>query len=70
MMLRRIYRCVLGLHPPGFRNKFGDEILSIFDHTTGKLSASRLLMDGIGSLIRQWVLRPEFWLESVSAPAP
>ena len=68
-MLRRIYRGVLCLHPPGFRRRFGDEILSIFDHTKGTLLASRLLMDSILSLIRQWTLRPEFWNESVSAPA-
>ena len=67
-MLRRIYRCVLRLHPPGFRKRFGDEMLSIFDHSKGRLSAFLLLMDSILSLIRQWTLRPEFWNESVSAP--
>ena len=65
-MLRRIYRCVLRLHPPAFRGRFGDEILSIFDEAKGKLSGFRLLMDSILSLIRQWTLRPEFWRESVS----
>jgi len=68
-MLRRIYRCVLGLHPPGFRRRFGDEILSIFDQTKGKLSAFRLLTDSILSLIRQCTLRPEFWHEKVAATA-
>jgi hypothetical protein len=70
MMLRRIYRCVLRLHPPAFRSRFGDEILSIFDEAKGKLSGFRLLMDSMLSLIRQWTLRPQFWSESVSAPAP
>lgn len=69
-MLRRIYRCVLRLHPPAFRSRFGDEILSIFDHANGKLSGFRLLMDSMLSLVRQWTLRPEFWRESVSAPTP
>ena len=69
-MLRRIYRCVLRLHPPAFRSRFGDEILSIFDEAKGGLSGFRLLMDSILSLIRQWTLRPEFWRESVSSPAP
>jgi Peptidase family S41 len=68
-MLRRIYRFVLRLHPPGFRIRFGDEILSILDHTKGELPAVQLLMDSMLSLIRQWVLRPEFWNESVSVPA-
>ena len=69
-MLRRIYRCVLRLHPPAFRSRFGDEILSIFDEAKGGLSGFRLLMDSILSLVRQWTLRPEFWRENVSAPAP
>jgi len=69
-MLRRIYRCVLRLHPPAFRSRFGDEILSIFDQANGRLSGFRLLMDSMLSLVRQWTLRPEFWRESVSAPAP
>jgi C-terminal processing protease CtpA/Prc len=70
MMLRRIYRCVLRLHPPAFRSRFGDEILSIFDQATGRFSGFRLLMDNMLSLVRQWTLRPEFWRESVSAPTP
>jgi len=69
-MLRRIYRCVLRLHPPAFRSRFGDEILSIFDQAKGKLSGFQLLMDSMLSLIRQWTLRPEFWRKSVSAPTP
>jgi hypothetical protein len=68
-MLRRIYLCVLRLHPPAFRSRFGDEILSIFDQAKGQLSGFRLLMDSMLSLVRQWTLRPEFWRESVSAPA-
>ena len=68
-MLRRIYRCVLRLHPPGFRRRFGDEILSIFDQAKGRLSGFQLLMDSIFSLIRQWTLRPAFWHTKVAAPA-
>jgi hypothetical protein len=70
MMLRRIYRCVLRLHPPGFRIRFGDEILSIFDQAKGRLYGFRLLMDSMLSLVRQWTLRPQFWSESASTPAP
>jgi hypothetical protein len=69
-MLRRIYRCVLRLHPPAFRSRFGDEILSIFDQASGRLSRCRLLMDSMLSLVRQWTLRQEFWRDSVSAPTP
>ena len=69
-MLRLLYRCALRLHPPGFRKRFGEEMLSIFDEAHGKLAALRLLLDNIVSLSRQWALRSEFWNESASTPAP
>jgi hypothetical protein len=69
-MLRTLYRCVLQLHPSGFRKRFSDEMLSIFDHTAGKAAAARLLTDGLMSLLRQWTLRPEFWHELSPAPQP
>ena len=71
-MLRPLYRCVLRLHPPGFRKRFAGEMLSIFDHTPGKRAAARLLADGLRSLLRQWSLRPKFWQEISPArqPAP
>jgi len=68
-MLRSLYRCLLRLHPPAFRTRFADEMLSIFDQASGKKEALRLLLDGLQSLARQWTLRPEFWRDS-SAPAP
>jgi hypothetical protein len=66
-MLRSFYRCVLRLHPSAFRRRFADEMLSIFDHSVGKLAAVRLLLDGVVSLARQWTLRPEFWREVPTA---
>lgn len=69
-MLRPLYRRVLGLHPSGFRRRFADEMLSIFDHSVGKPAALRLLVDGLVSLARQWALRPEFWRELSPAPHP
>ena len=62
-MLRPLYRCVLRLHPAGFRTRFADEMLSIFDHAVGRVAAFRLLLDGLASLARQWTLRSEFWHE-------
>jgi hypothetical protein len=62
-MLRFLYRCALCLHPSGFRKRFADEMLSIFDHSAGKRAALRLLVDGLVSMARQWALRPEFWHE-------
>jgi len=69
-MLRPLYRCLLRLHPPGFRQRFGDEMLSIFDHSEGKRAGAKLLADGLLSLVRQWTLRPEFWHEISPAPQP
>jgi hypothetical protein len=62
-MLRHLYRCALGLHPSAFRMRFGEEMLSIFDSTKGRLPRFLLLMDSIFSLTRQWTLRREFWKE-------
>jgi hypothetical protein len=68
-MLRNLYRCILGLHPPAFRRRFGDEMLSIFDQSQRRLEAVRLFVDALASLLRQWIVRPEFWSEgSVQAP--
>jgi hypothetical protein len=69
-MLRPLYRCLLRLHPPGFRRRFGDEMLSIFDQAAGKAAAFKLLADGLLSLARQWGLRPEFWHGISPAPTP
>jgi hypothetical protein len=66
-MLRSFYRCLLRLHPSGFRQRFADEMLSIFDHSVGRPAAVRLLMDAVVSLTRQWTLRPEFWHEGPAA---
>ncbi len=72
-MLRRWYCFLLRMHPPYFRQRFADEMLSIFDETAedatavdgamlhGKLAALKLLIDGLLSLGRQWALRPDFW---------
>jgi Peptidase family S41/N-terminal domain of Peptidase_S41 in eukaryotic IRBP len=68
-MLRHLYRCALHLHPRGFRQKFGEEMLSIFDHAEGTLATFRLLLDAAASLGRQWLLRPEFWSEISHAGA-
>jgi hypothetical protein len=69
-MLRPLYRCVLRLHPSGFRGRFADEMLSIFDHSVGKPAALRLLVDGLVSLARQWALRSEFRHELSPAQEP
>jgi hypothetical protein len=69
-MLRSLYRSVLRLHPPGFRRRFGAEMLSIFDQATGVGASFRLLTDAWLSLARQWALRWEFWDGDSAAQAP
>lgn len=66
-MLRHLYRCALRLHPPTFRERFADEMLSIFDQQSGKLPALGLMLDCICSLLRQWILRSQLWIELPAA---
>jgi hypothetical protein len=69
-MLRAIYRFVLRLHPPSFRRRFGEEILSIFDQSNAKRVKCRLLVDGLFSLGQQWAFRPDFWHGAPVETAP
>ena len=62
-MLRIIYIWLVRLPPPYFRNRFADEMLSIFDLETGLLAAVNAVSDGAWSLLRQWTVRHEFWRE-------
>ena len=59
-MKRRLYMWLLRLHPPNFRQRFGDEMLGIFDEVALTGGALSLLADAFVSLWRQWLLRPEF----------
>lgn len=69
-MLRSLYRCAVRLHPPAFRKRFAEEMLSIFDHARGTPAALTLFLDALLSLSRQWTLRPEFWHDAPSPVAP
>jgi hypothetical protein len=66
MMLRSIYSHLLRLHPEHFRQRFGDEMMSIFDQAAEDQQRRRLVLDGFISLLRQWSLRPEYWHETVA----
>jgi hypothetical protein len=57
-MLRRFYRCTVRLHPSSFRQRFGDEMLYIFDQQKGTRAALVVTLDCVVSLFRQWTLRP------------
>ena len=67
-MLRSLYRRLLRLHPPSFRKRFAEEILSILDQAAECQARFKLLGDGLVSLARQWALRPEFWCDISPAP--
>ncbi|HLV89117.1 MAG TPA: S41 family peptidase [Candidatus Sulfotelmatobacter sp.] len=69
-MLRQLFIFALRLHPPAFRARFEDEMLSIYDHTVGARNRFALLVDIVFSVSRQWALRSEFWLESPSLSQP
>lgn len=59
-MNRLLYRLLLGLHPPHFRERFGDEMLCIFDESASR-DMPELFVDGFTSLLRQWLLHSGVW---------
>lgn len=66
-MLRYLYRRVLDAHPRYFRQRFGEEMLAIFDESESGWGTTRLLADAVISLVRQWSVRPQFWEEPAGA---
>jgi hypothetical protein len=68
-MLRFFYRWVLRFHPARFRERFAEEMLSIFDHI-GRAAAAELVADAFISLVRQWTMRPEYWEEKATVSVP
>jgi hypothetical protein len=59
-MRRSLYRALIELHPARFRDRFGDEMLWVFDEA-GRDRAPRLFADAVLSLLRQWLLRSNLW---------
>src|SRR5215467_11919459 len=57
-MARWLYIWLLWRHPPRFRQRFGDEMLDIFDESAPSERPS-LLRDAVASLFRQRFLRAE-----------
>jgi D-alanyl-D-alanine carboxypeptidase len=60
-MIRSLYRWLINLHPPAFRQRFAEEMLWIFDEAAATHGAPQLFADGFVSLLRQWLVRPESW---------
>ena len=56
-MFRSLYRLLLNLHPPLFRQRFAEEMLWIFDEAAETQGVLRLFADAFVSLLRQWVVR-------------
>src|SRR6266404_3793217 len=69
-MFRLLYCTLLRLHPARFRERFSEEMLSIFDHVEGRRAAARLVVDGLVSLVRQWTLRSGYWEERTIERVP
>jgi len=59
-MKRFLYRALIALHPPHFRERFGDEMMCAFDESAGKRDA-KLFADAFVSLARQWLVRSGLW---------
>jgi len=69
-MLRLFYRWLLRFHPARFRERFAEEMLSIFDHVEGRAAAAELVADAFISLVRQWTMRSEYWEEKTTVSVP
>ena len=60
-MARRLYHCLVALHPAGFRQRFAEEMLWIFDQSAETGSLALLIADAAVSLVRQWLIRSQMW---------
>src|SRR5207302_616982 len=56
-MTRWLYARVIDLHPDRFRQRFGEQMMSIFDDATRERGGFHLLSDGLVSVLRQRLLR-------------
>ena len=68
-MIRGLYRCLIRLHPAGFRLRFQEEMLWIFDEAASAWGAASLFVDVTVSLLRQWLLRSGLWRWAVASIA-
>ena len=68
-MVRRLYRCLVWLHPAAFRLRFEEEILWIFDEAADGWGTASLLREASISLLRQWFMRSQLWKWVVAGTA-
>lgn len=64
-MATRIYRWLVRLHPFSFRQRFGAEMLCVYEEADSG-DRPHLLADGVASLARQWVARSRYWIAGVA----
>jgi hypothetical protein len=60
-MVNKLYACLLLMHPPAFRRRFAAEMRCVFDQAEPSAGAFALIVDGVVSLGRQWILRSGSW---------
>jgi hypothetical protein len=60
-VIRAVYRGFLWLHPSSFEERFGQELLWIFDLRRESETGTALLFDCFVSLGRQWIFRSGLW---------
>jgi len=51
---RRVYQLLLALHPAGFRERFAQEMLWVFDQSVADTGVCHALADGTLSAMKQW----------------
>ena len=61
-MTRILYRSLLFFHPRHFRERFADEMLSIFDEIPASRDRAFLLYDALCSFAFQWLFRTNLWI--------
>ena len=54
--MRHVYRLLIRSHPKAFRERFGSEMLCIFEEAGQTEGPVRLIVDGVLSLLRQWIV--------------
>jgi hypothetical protein len=64
-MAARLYRWLVRMHPSTFRERFGAEMLCLYDEAE-RGERPRLVADGVVSLARQWVVRSRYWIIGVA----
>jgi hypothetical protein len=68
-MMGTLYRYLLHLHPPRFRERFEEEMLLVFGDAHTGTKKLWLVSDAVLSLVRQWALRPHHDPVRTDSPA-